>query len=84
MKATMESRKTPLVAPIYTCGVECIFVDRKRRTPLCKHACGAALAFYGLILRVQGLPVRGQKTKTNARTRKGKPKAIAGKKTLRK
>ena len=33
---------------------------------------------------VQGLPVRGQKTKTNARTRKGKPKAIAGKKTLRK
>ncbi|MCK5042058.1 MAG: 30S ribosomal protein S13 [Sphingomonadales bacterium] len=27
-----------------------------------------------------GLPVRGQRTHTNARTRKGKPKAIAGKK----
>ena len=26
------------------------------------------------------MPVRGQRTKTNARTRKGKPKAIAGKK----
>ena len=28
----------------------------------------------------RGLPVRGQKTKTNARTRKGPRKAIAGKK----
>jgi len=28
----------------------------------------------------RGLPVRGQNTRTNARTRKGKPKAIAGKK----
>ena len=28
----------------------------------------------------KGLPVRGQKTKTNARTRKGKAKPIAGKK----
>ncbi len=28
----------------------------------------------------KGLPVRGQRTSTNARTRKGKPKAIAGKK----
>ncbi|MCK9235639.1 MAG: 30S ribosomal protein S13 [Acholeplasmataceae bacterium] len=28
----------------------------------------------------RGLPVRGQNTKNNARTRKGKPKAIAGKK----
>ena len=27
----------------------------------------------------KGLPVRGQRTHTNARTRKGKPKAIAGK-----
>ena len=27
-----------------------------------------------------GLPVRGQRTSTNARTRKGKPKSIAGKK----
>ena len=28
----------------------------------------------------QGMPVRGQRTRTNARTRKGKPKPIAGKK----
>ena len=28
----------------------------------------------------KGLPVRGQKTKTNARTRKGKARSIAGKK----
>jgi len=28
----------------------------------------------------KGLPLRGQRTKTNARTRKGKPKTVAGKK----
>lgn len=28
----------------------------------------------------RGLPVRGQRTRTNARTRKGKPKTVAGKK----
>ncbi len=37
-------------------------------------------AYRGLRHR-RGLPVRGQRTHTNARTRKGKPKAIAGKKT---
>lgn len=31
----------------------------------------------------KGLPVRGQKTKTNARTRKGKARPIAGKKNNR-
>jgi HSP20 family protein len=30
-----------------------------------------------------GLPVRGQRTRTNARTRKGKKKAVAGKKKIR-
>ena len=29
---------------------------------------------------LQGLPMRGQRTKTNARTRKGKTKTVAGKK----
>eukprot|EP00879_Flechtneria_rotunda_P000865 GHRR01000992.1.p1 GENE.GHRR01000992.1~~GHRR01000992.1.p1 ORF type:complete len:160 (+),score=47.32 GHRR01000992.1:114-593(+) len=29
---------------------------------------------------IMGLPVHGQRTKTNARTRKGKPKTVAGKK----
>ncbi len=30
----------------------------------------------------RGLPVRGQRTHTNARTRKGKPKTVAGKKKV--
>jgi small subunit ribosomal protein S13 len=30
----------------------------------------------------RGLPVRGQKTKTNARTRKGPKKMVAGKKKV--
>ncbi len=32
----------------------------------------------------KGLPVRGQRTKTNARTRKGKRKTVAGKKKVTK
>jgi len=32
----------------------------------------------------RGLPVRGQRTKTNARTRKGKKKTVAGKKGVTK
>lgn len=32
----------------------------------------------------KGLPVRGQRTRTNARTRKGKPVAVAGKKKVSK
>ncbi|MFK7972729.1 MAG: 30S ribosomal protein S13 [Bacteroidia bacterium] len=32
----------------------------------------------------RGLPLRGQRTKTNARTRKGKPKTVAGKKKVTK
>ncbi len=31
---------------------------------------------------MQGLPVRGQRTKTNARTRKGKAKTVANKKKV--
>ena len=31
----------------------------------------------------RGLPVRGQRTKTNARTRKGPRKTVAGKKTVK-
>lgn len=30
-----------------------------------------------------GLPVRGQRTKTNARTRKGRKKTVAGKKSIK-
>src|ERR1044072_6196154 len=38
------------------------------------------LACYRRLRPRQGLPVRGQRTRTNARTRKGKAKPIAGKK----
>jgi len=38
------------------------------------------LACYRGLRHRRGLPVRGQRTHTNARTRKGKGKAIAGKK----
>ncbi len=38
------------------------------------------LASYRGLRHRKGLPVRGQRTHTNARTRKGKSKAIAGKK----
>lgn len=40
-------------------------------------------AYRGLRHR-RGLPVRGQRTRTNARTRKGKPVAVAGKKKISK
>ena len=40
-------------------------------------------AYRGLRHR-RGLPVHGQRTKTNARTRKGPKKPVAGKKTARK
>ncbi len=38
------------------------------------------IASYRGIRHRKGLPVRGQKTKTNARTRKGKARPVAGKK----
>ena len=41
------------------------------------------LATYRGIRHRRGLPVRGQRTHTNARTRKGPAKAIAGKKSIK-
>ena len=38
------------------------------------------IACYRGLRHRKGLPVRGQKTKTNARTRKGRKKTVAGKK----
>ena len=38
------------------------------------------MGFYRGLLHRRGLPCRGQRTRTNARTRKGPRKAIAGKK----
>ncbi|ATH09286.1 30S ribosomal protein S13 [Halobacteriovorax marinus] len=41
------------------------------------------LGCYRGIRHRKGLPVRGQRTSTNARTRKGPAKAIAGKKSIK-
>ncbi|MCK5882457.1 MAG: 30S ribosomal protein S13 [Bacteriovoracaceae bacterium] len=41
------------------------------------------LSCYRGIRHRKGLPVRGQRTSTNARTRKGKAVAIAGKKSIK-
>ena len=42
------------------------------------------IASYQGIRHRRGLPVRGQRTHTNARTRKGPKKTVAGKKKIRK
>jgi small subunit ribosomal protein S13 len=39
-------------------------------------------AYRGL-RHIRGLPVRGQRTRTNARTRKGRKKTVAGKKSVK-
>jgi small subunit ribosomal protein S13 len=38
---------------------------------------------YRGIRHIKGLPVRGQQTQSNARTRKGKKKTVAGKKSVK-
>ena len=38
---------------------------------------------YRGIRHTKGLPVRGQRTRTNARTRKGRKKTVAGKKSVK-
>ncbi len=38
---------------------------------------------YRGLRHIRGLPVRGQRTKTNARTRKGPRKTVAGKKSIK-
>ncbi len=38
---------------------------------------------YRGLRHAKGLPVRGQRTRTNARTRKGKRKTVAGKKSVK-
>ena len=41
------------------------------------------IACYRGIRHRRGLPVRGQRTRTNARTRKGPRKTVAGKKSVK-
>lgn len=38
---------------------------------------------YRGLRHIRGLPVRGQRTRTNARTRKGKKKTVAGKRSVK-
>ncbi|HPS53375.1 MAG TPA: 30S ribosomal protein S13, partial [Phycisphaerae bacterium] len=42
-----------------------------------------AIGCYRGLRHRRGLPVRGQRTKTNARTRKGPRKTVAGKKSVK-
>jgi len=42
------------------------------------------IACYRGLRHRKGLPVRGQRTRTNSRTRKGKRKTVAGKKKIAK
>ncbi|KAJ9533304.1 hypothetical protein QJQ45_026355, partial [Haematococcus lacustris] len=51
----------------------------KIREEVQKYTTEADLLLHILSGPLQGLPVRGQRTKTNARTRKGKVKTVAGK-----
>lgn len=53
--------------------------DKRRKVSLDIKRLMDIVSYRGLRHR-RGLPVRGQKTKTNARTRKGPAKPIAGKK----
>ena len=46
-------------------------------------ACGTSRCYRGDATSASGLPVRGQRTKTNARTRKGPKKTVAGKKSVK-
>ena len=41
------------------------------------------ISCYRGLRHIRGLPVRGQRTRTNARTRKGRKKTVAGKKSVK-
>ena len=48
-----------------------------------RTSCGCATSAVRGIRHRRGLPVRGQRTRTNARTRKGPKKTVAGKKGVK-
>ena len=52
------------------------------RWPRTSRGCATSAAIAGMRHR-RGLPVRGQRTRTNARTRKGPKKTVAGKKGVK-
>ena len=62
------------------CAVEWQWCHTAHATPVWKPTTGRLLSLIAPCAPLQQLPVRGQTTKNNARTRKGKAKPIAGKK----
>ena len=54
-----------------------------RREVAADIRCNVEIGSYEGIRHRRGLPVRGQRTKTNARTRKGPKRTVAGKKKAR-
>ncbi len=62
---------------------ECIVEGQLRRQVSQNIARLRDIACYRGIRHRRGLPVRGQQTQSNARTRKGKKKTVAGKKGVK-
>ena len=62
---------------------ECIVEGRLRRQVSQNIARLRDITCYRGIRHRRGLPVRGQQTRSNARTRKGKKKTVAGKKGVK-
>jgi len=62
---------------------ECIVEGQLRRSVSQNIARLRDIACYRGIRHRRGLPVRGQQTQSNARTRKGKKKTVAGKKGVK-
>lgn len=54
-----------------------------RRQEMQNNARMKSIGCYRGLRHKFGLPVRGQRTKTNARTRKGRKKTVAGKKSVK-
>ena len=62
---------------------ECIVEGQLRRQVMQNIARLRDIACYRGIRHRRGLPVRGQQTQSNARTRKGKKRTVAGKKGVK-
>ena len=62
---------------------ECVTEGRLRRQVQQNIARLRDIGCYRGLRHRRGLPVRGQRTKTNARTRKGPRKTVAGKKSVK-
>ena len=64
-------------------GRECVVEGNLRRQVSQNIARLRDIACYRGVRHRRGLPVRGQQTQSNARTRKGKKKTVAGKKGVK-